>query len=289
MYYYIAKGKIYLREEGGFQWFAGASTHCPQPLADGTFRLLDGDKIATLLAAFIIDLVNASGLAGDIKVGVVQTAYANGSSTRFARDTLKVPVAMVPTGVKHLHHEAQHYDVGVYFEANGHGTVLFSDRTIELLRRPRSHEQSTAAARLLALTDLINQAVGDAISDLLAVEAVLACKGWTLEDWDGMYNDVPNRQEKVKVKDRYAFKTTNAEQTLTAPEGLQSRIDAEVAKYPNGRCFVRPSGTEDIVRVYAEADTRENTDRLAWTVGAIVFDYFGGTGDRPKVFPERSQ
>lgn len=27
------------------------------------------------------------------------------------------------TGVKHLHHKAQEFDIGVYFEANGHGTV----------------------------------------------------------------------------------------------------------------------------------------------------------------------
>lgn len=29
----------------------------------------------------------------------------------------------MPTGVKHLHHEAKNSDIGVYFEANGHGTV----------------------------------------------------------------------------------------------------------------------------------------------------------------------
>jgi len=39
----------------------------------------------------------------------------------------KVPVACVSTGVKHLHHKAAHYDIGIYFEANGHGTVIFSD------------------------------------------------------------------------------------------------------------------------------------------------------------------
>jgi phosphoacetylglucosamine mutase len=43
---------------------------------------------------------------------------------------------MVTSGVKLLHHEAQHYDIGVYFEANGHGTILFSDRTVEMLRKP---------------------------------------------------------------------------------------------------------------------------------------------------------
>jgi len=34
-----------------------------------------------------------------------------------------LPVVCVPTGVKHLHHAAMQFDIGVYFEANGHGTV----------------------------------------------------------------------------------------------------------------------------------------------------------------------
>lgn len=52
----------------------------------GYFTLLDGDKIATLVAAFIVDLVKLAGLAETIKVGVVQTAYANGSSTKYLSD-----------------------------------------------------------------------------------------------------------------------------------------------------------------------------------------------------------
>lgn len=34
-----------------------------------------------------------------------------------------MPVYCTKTGVKHLHHKAQEFDIGVYFEANGHGTV----------------------------------------------------------------------------------------------------------------------------------------------------------------------
>ena len=51
-----------------------------------TFRLLDGDKIAVLLATYFVDLVNeATRLEEEntITVGVIQTAYANGQSTRF--------------------------------------------------------------------------------------------------------------------------------------------------------------------------------------------------------------
>lgn len=51
--------------------------------------------------------------------------------------------------------------------------------------------------------------------------------------------------------------TTDAERVCTAPEGLQERIDTLCANYANGRAFVRASGTEDVVRVYAEADTQQ--------------------------------
>lgn len=36
---------------------------------------------------------------------------------------IQVIVRCTKTGVKHLHHTAQEFDIGVYFEANGHGTV----------------------------------------------------------------------------------------------------------------------------------------------------------------------
>jgi len=49
----------------------------------GNFQMLDGDKIAALVAAFIVELVKNAGLDNDLKVGVVQTAYANGASTKY--------------------------------------------------------------------------------------------------------------------------------------------------------------------------------------------------------------
>ena len=45
----------------------------------------------------------------------------------------------------------------------------------------------------------------------------------------------------------------------------------------------RPSGTEDVVRVYAEADTQSNADALAEEVGAAVHKFAGGVGELPKV------
>lgn len=47
--------------------------------------------------------------------------------------------------------------------------------------------------------------------------------------------------------------------------------------------IVRPSGTEDVVRVYAEADTQTNADKLALEVAMAVFRLAGGVGSTPSL------
>lgn len=240
---------------------------------ESQFRLLDGDKIATLAASFLGDLVKQSGT--DLKIGVVQTAYANGSSTTYLTETLKVPVECTATGVKHLHHAAQHFDIGIYFEANGHGTVLFDPQAVATLKsfKVSSPAQKSAIESLLALGDLINQTVGDALSDLLLVLAILTIQDLSPSDWDSAYTDLPNRLSKVEVKDRTMFKTTDAERRLLSPPELQANIDSLVQKFSQGRSFVRASGTENVVRIYAEASTRLQADELALKVAHLLEQY----------------
>ncbi|KAK4685783.1 phosphoacetylglucosamine mutase, partial [Tremellales sp. Uapishka_1] len=238
----------------------------------GKFRMLDGDKIAVMVAMYLRELVEKTKLGSEgLEVGCVQTAYANGSSTKFLKSR-NIPITCVSTGVKHLHHAAQRYDIGVYFEANGHGTVLFSPSTISTLKTasPTSPDAANAIKNLLAFSDLINQAVGDALSDMLLVEVVLAHRGWGAPEWDAAYEDLPNRLLKVEVPDRNIFATTDAERKLTAPGGLQGEIEKEMRKFDQGRAFVRPSGTEDCVRVYAEAKNAVEAEALASTVAELV-------------------
>ncbi len=86
---------------------------------------------------------------------------------------------------------------------------------------------------------------------------------------------------KVSVSDRTAITTTDAERRCVTPAGLQEEIDRLVAAGPQGkkgvrRAFVRPSGTEDVVRVYAEAESREEVDQLANEVCKAVAKLAGG-------------
>ena len=60
-------------------------------------------------------------------------------------------------------------------------------------------ESQKVARILLEVSRLVNQAVGDAFSGFLLVEAILRHKGWSTKTWSGLYEDLPSRQLKVTL------------------------------------------------------------------------------------------
>lgn len=66
-------------------------------------------------------------------------------------------------------------------------------------------EQHKAALRLLAVSELINQAAGDALSGVLMVEAILKHMGWSIERWNEIYEDLPSRQLKASAIDHLSM------------------------------------------------------------------------------------
>jgi phosphoacetylglucosamine mutase len=257
---------------------------------DTPFALLDGDKIACLCCAFLqAQLDSLEGITQSLpKLGVVQTAYANGASTAYLKDVMgEDRVKIAKTGVKHVHKVAhEEFDIGVYFESNGHGTILFGHVFYEFLEQTRETacknrgEAALAWKRLSLLPSLVNQAVGDAISDLLLVDAILFLQDMPMQDWIGLYTDLPSRQVKVQVKDRTVITTNFNETKCLTPTGVQPELDVAMTTY-SGRAFVRPSGTEDVVRVYAEAPTQGAADALASEAVAIVRRLSGGSVSPP--------
>eukprot|EP00981_Chlorochromonas_danica_P010249 scaffold3058_cov165-Ochromonas_danica.AAC.40 len=246
-------------------------------LEDG-WHLLDGDRIAVLIASFLQEELLNAGVASSLSQGIVQTAYANGASTAFLRKFTSIVFAK--TGVKYLHHAAQSLDVGIYFEANGHGTVNFSPRAKAAITAHSQGEgllekkHSIAFTRLQACLRVINHTVGDALSDMLTVLAILNVKNMSVEQWLTMYQDLPSKQCKVNVPDKSQLLCSEDEMRLVAPLSLQEELDNAMKKVPQGRCFVRPSGTEDVVRIYAEAETLEGVNDLVTATERALHHFF---------------
>lgn len=76
----------------------------------------------------------------DPKIGFVQTYYANYSSSEYLLKQYSMQPVYAATGVKFLHEKAEHFDIGVYFEANGHGTVIFNPSYLGKIDALLSHK-----------------------------------------------------------------------------------------------------------------------------------------------------
>lgn len=86
----------------------------------------------------------------------------------------------------------------------------------------------------------------------------------SVDDWHRMYTDLPSKQTKIPVPKKDHIICADDEMTVVSPPMLQAALDAAMANQgPMSRCFVRPSGTENVVRIYAEAETKADADALA--------------------------
>ena len=97
----------------------------------------------------------------------------------------------------------------------------------------------------------------------------------SLSDWHSLYTDLPSHQLKVPVTNKSSITCSEDETIAYTPAGLQNALNLAMAATPMGRCFVRPSGTEDVVRVYAEASTQTLADQLANAAVDAIKQYVG--------------
>lgn len=119
---------------------------------------------------------------------------------------------------------------------------------------------------------MTNVCVGDALSDLLLVEAILAIEQKTMACWERDYTELPSCLLKVHTG-HLDLRTEDADRRVVSPAGLQNQIDQILSCYPSGRSFVRPSGTEPVVRIYAEATTPEDARALGAKVEGLLNSY----------------
>lgn len=101
------------------------------------------------------------------------------------------------------------------------------------------------------------------MSGLLLCLAILRVQDMSFAAWCALYADLPSKQMKIPVSDKSTITCSDDEKRAETPAELQPALDRAMLAAAQGRCFVRPSGTEDCVRIYAEAATQEEADKLA--------------------------
>lgn len=253
------------------------------------FLLADGDRFAALATFFMVTHMKRANIS-DLSVAVAQTAYSNGAATEFIQTLNSVEVVIAKTGVKHLEKAIHPFDVGVYWEPNGHGTILFSKKATQtfqaalaLLSEDKSQASTIRSLEaLIAVTKLANQAVGDGVADLLLIIAMLSFEDMSIDEWIQLYDERCSCNMIVRVEDKSVIKTVDCDREVEQPTALRVAIST-ISSEKGCRAFVRPSGTEDVVRVYAEAPfgNEGKAKEMAKVISQAIFDHCAGVGDRP--------
>jgi phosphoacetylglucosamine mutase len=220
------------------------------------FVLLNGDKIACLIIKYLYNPYD--NIENERQICIVHTPYANGAFLKYIKDIFPfVHIQCAETGVKYLHRTAKQYDIGVYFESNGHGSVHFSDKCLQ-------------NKTISIISNLLSQYTGDALGDFLFVLAAL--QETSFLEWMYMYQDYPCKQVKL-YGDKSLFTTADFGRQLLQPNGLQDKLNNVIANYSNSNCFVRPSGTEDLLRLYVECQNEQLIDKLVNDTVNIISTY----------------
>ncbi len=214
-----------------------------------------------------------------ISLAIITTAYSNGGFMHYLKsEIVLLRMILAKTGVKHLHHKAKDFDIAIYFESNGHGTVFHNEKTLEKISEIKNsldaNENDKAILNLL--TDFLkafNSTVGDSLSVVICAEKCLKILNLKITDVYELYENIPSVNMKKVVSNKAVYKTNDDDSRLVEPLDIQTKIDHIISEYSNelARCFVRASGTEDIVRIYAEAKSAEIAQKIADRVFEIVY------------------
>ncbi|CRH00172.1 phosphoacetylglucosamine mutase, putative [Plasmodium relictum] len=270
-------------------------------IKDNNIVILDGPKIICLFLNCIIKILlhikinkkelNAEKDIEKININIIQTAYVNTASIHYLNNVKKkvneqieifqyinLNIICTKTGIKHLDNIARKSSIGIFFEPNGHGTIYTDINQLNEWAKKLYINKDKYFIALKKYLLFFNQTAGDAVIDFLAIELSLSFLNLTIKEWDNFYKPFPSLYINIMCP-KYILKKLKThphnEQYLIEPKCLQQKIDKVINQVgsKNARCFIRPSGTESLIRIFAEAETFTEMNEILEKVKEITYEY----------------
>jgi phosphoglucosamine mutase len=223
----------------------------------------DGTNINLNCGATDLSLVQRTVLQGDFDLGI---AFDGDGDRMLAVDANGTPVdgdQILAILAEHLKVDlvavTQMTNLGFHRFAEERGirvvTTDVGDRyVLEALRREGGLLGGEQSGHIIYLKDHVT---GDGLAAGLLLCAAIRGRG--LADSAAVLPRYPQAKQNVKVT------------TKQLPDALREEIERVNAELDgNGRILVRPSGTEPVVRVLAEAENAERAEKLCARISALV-------------------
>src|SRR4051794_5907296 len=202
----------------------------------------DGDADRCLAVTAGGDVVNGDAILAVCALGLHE------------RGTLKQDT-VVATVMSNLgfHHTMR--DAGIAVR-----TTAVGDRYV--LEALRAHDLSLGGEQSGHLVFLDHAATGDGLLTALALMGRMVTTGASLAELASVVQRLPQVLVNVPVRDRIAV--VESDEVAEAVNAVEQELGED------GRVLLRPSGTEQLVRVMVEAPTQEHADAVAARLAEVV-------------------
>lgn len=211
--------------------------------------ILDGTDLALIIYEILYTKLVEANIHNKLNVGIIVSHYSNGSVYNYLKEK-QIPFSIVGAGVKHFLNKSKSYDISVWFEPNGHGGITFSKKATDLIL-------NSGNKNLIKIYTIYNKTIGDALANLFLIrEFNFNCVK--------QYVQMPSKLGSVIIKDKTMIKIDEDTYTVISPVALSNllkKINTTNNK-DNTRAFVRPSGTENIIRIYVESNNQAIVDKI---------------------------
>jgi phosphoglucosamine mutase len=139
-------------------------------------------------------------------------------------------------------------------------TTAVGDRYV--LEALRDHDLSLGGEQSGHLVFLDHATTGDGLLTALALMGRMVATGASLAELASVVRRLPQVLVNVPVRDRIAV--VESERVAEAVNAVEQELGQD------GRVLLRPSGTEQLVRVMVEAPTQEQADAVAARLADVV-------------------
>ncbi|MCB1194848.1 hypothetical protein KDK77_01565 [bacterium] len=243
---------------------------------DNSLEVIDGDKFAAMKVLVLQKYMKELGLDAQFKVGVAQTVLAN-TGSKILYDRLGIEPTKTAVGDKYVRDAAdqwvKEHGVAVYYEAAGHGSILFSDAFISAVK---AAEESPAKNILSAIVAMQNLAGGDGIRNLVLFLALMEREGLDfnqLNDPAFLYNENPKVELELKVAYKDNVTTEQNGALLTGPQDVIDALTEWKNRLGDDYTFIiRKSGTSPKVRVQVEGPDAGRVEEAAYSLMQAIYD-----------------
>jgi len=212
-----------------------------------------------------------------ITISIINTKYTNDSFLNYQAKELKniKQIISEKSGIDIMKLTAKEYDISIFYQSNGRGTIHCSENTQKKIDKLYSFCFSSIDCLILEFLSLFinsfNRTAGDSISNIIVFEECLKLLNFSLLDVVNLVTEYPFEFDYIKVDNISEFECDEQDVKIIRPENIGNHIDDFLLNLDNkAKCYFKLNKNKKRVRLYVESICKETLKQITKKIRSFI-------------------